>query len=239
MKQRPLKVSFCHFSTPIAHVESFLLKPPLKGVAQQFQSGNKLPYMEWVIPNAPENRDAMAQAWYTPSQLSPFASSRPELDDPEDEDGLKRSVKYVVSLIDDLVEKGIPAERIVVGGFSQGCAMSLLVGLTSKYAGKLAGVMGIGGYLPIADQIAEMREEAGLPKEVGDLNILFTRGTKDILVPKRYFKQCHERLVELGANQDCMTLQEFEGLGHSLSAMVMRNMCEWLEKILPPVEGSS
>lgn len=195
--------------------------------------------MEWVIPNAPDNRDAMAQAWYTPSQLSPFPSSRPELDDDEDEDGMRRSMKYVVSLIDDLVEKGIPANRIVVGGFSQGCAMSLLTGLTSKYSGKLAGVMGIAGYLPIPDLIAGMREEAGLPKEVGDMKTLFTRGTKDILVPKRYFRQGQEKLFELGIDEEALDLQEYEGLGHSLSGLVLQNMCKWLEKVLSPIESPS
>lgn len=192
--------------------------------------------MEWVVPNAPDNREAMAQAWYTPSQLSPFSHSRPELEDPEDLDGIRKSLVYIVSLIDDLVNKGIPASRIVIGGFSQGCAMALLTGLTSKYAGQLGGVLGIAGYLPVADAIAEMREEQGLVKEIGDVKVLLTRGTSDVLVPKRYFRLAQEKLVEMGLNQDFLELQEYQGLGHSLSPSVLRNMLAWLEKTLPPLE---
>ena len=71
----------------------------------------------------------MMTAWFTPTSLSPYPSSRPELDDPEDEDGMLRSRTYVESLIDGLVEKGVPANRIVLGGFSQGHAIALVTGL--------------------------------------------------------------------------------------------------------------
>ena len=73
--------------------------------------------MSWVLPNALENRDAMSTAWYMPTPLSPYSSSRPELEDEEDEAGMKSSMTYLVSLIDDLVEKGVPEKRIVLGGF--------------------------------------------------------------------------------------------------------------------------
>ena len=59
-----------------------------------------------------------ATAWYTPTPLSPFLSSCPEPNSPEDEDGMKFGVAYVVTLIDDLVSQGIPEIRIVLGEFS-------------------------------------------------------------------------------------------------------------------------
>ena len=113
-------------------------------VADQFQKGGKLTFMNWIIPNALENRDALSTAWYTPTAFSPFAPNRPELDEDEDEKGMLESVAYIESLIDACVNKGIPPERIVLGGFSQGCAMSLLTDFTSsKYSGRLAGVVGL------------------------------------------------------------------------------------------------
>ena len=71
----------------------------------------------------------MQTVWYTPTPLSPFPSSRLELNNPENEDGMKFSVAYIVTLIDDLVSQGIPKIRIVLDGFSQGCAITLLAGL--------------------------------------------------------------------------------------------------------------
>ncbi len=192
--------------------------------------------MQWIFPNAPENRDAMEQAWFTPSQLSPFPSSRPELDDPEDEDGMKQSLAYVTTLIDDLVSQGVPTNRIVVGGFSQGCAMTFLTGLLSKYSGKLAGLVGLAGYLPLAEKIKELRAEAELPQEVGHVPVFLMRGSKDMLVPRRYYSMCIARLKELGVSEDLLELHEYEGLGHSASGAVFRDMCAWLEKIVPPLE---
>ena len=59
--------------------------------------------MKWIFPNALEHRNAMQTTWYTPTPLLPFPSSRPELNNPEDEDGMKFSVAYIATLIDDLV----------------------------------------------------------------------------------------------------------------------------------------
>ena len=75
------------------------------------------------------HRNAMQTAWYTPTPLSPFPSSHPEANNPEDKDGMKFSVAYIVTLIDDLVSQGIPEIRIVLDGFSQDCAITLLAGL--------------------------------------------------------------------------------------------------------------
>ena len=58
---------------------------------------------------------------------------------------MKFSIAYIVTLIDNLVSQGIPEIRIALGGFSQGCAMTLLAGLISRYAGKLAELVGYPG----------------------------------------------------------------------------------------------
>lgn len=193
--------------------------------------------MSWVLPNALENRDAMQTAWYVPTPLSPYPSSRPELDDDEDEAGMKSSMTYLVSLIDQLVAKGVPERRIVLGGFSQGCAMTLLTGLTSKYAGKLGGLVGLSGYLPLADRIPALREEAGMLRYVDDdIELFLARGTRDTLVPRRHFSICYETLFGLGMKQEKVTVKEYEGLGHTLGGAELRDVCEWLERVVPALE---
>lgn len=182
-----------------------------------------------------ENMDAMAQAWFVPTSLSPFPKPRPELEDDEDEDGIQHSIKYINSLIDELQTQGVPLDRIVVAGFSQGCAMALVMNLISKYAGKLGGVAGISGFLPLADRISEIRKESDLPAEVGDRPFFITRGLKDMLVPKRYFRLCQEKLTELGVKKENLDVHEYEDLSHTMSAAVLMDMCNWLEKVLPPI----
>lgn len=176
-------------------------------------------------------------AWYLPSSLSPYPSSRPELDDPEDEDGLLNARKYVESLIDDLVAQGIPPNRIVLGGFSQGHAVTLLTGLTSeKYAGKLAGLVCLSGYLPLHDRIQALRTEASLPETVGHVPMFIVRGQSDVLVPKRYLRLQLEKLKELGVEDSALEVHEYEGLGHRLSPQELMDLCTWLEKIIPALE---
>jgi lysophospholipase-1 len=180
----------------------------------------------------------MMTAWYMPSTLSPYPSNRPELEDPEDEDGLLRARGYVESLIDDLVVQGIPPNRIVLGGFSQGHAVTLLTGLTSaRYAGKLAGLVGLSGYLPLQDRIQQLRTEAGLCKKIGDVPMFIVRGTKDVLVPKRHLRLQLEKLKELGVADDVLEVHKYEGLGHTLSPQELRDLSIWLEKVIPALEG--
>lgn len=70
----------------------------------------------------------------------------------EDEAGLRRSREAIDGLVDEAVAAGTPAERVVLMGFSQGCAMALMTGL--RHARRLAGVVGLSGYLPLADTLA-------------------------------------------------------------------------------------
>ena len=66
----------------------------------------------------------------------------------EDEAGLRESQALVEALIARERERGVPASRIVLMGFSQGCAMTLLTGL--RHGERLAGLVGLSGYLPLA-----------------------------------------------------------------------------------------
>lgn len=184
-----------------------------KDIAEQFQNHKKLPHMQWVFPSAAYNMDAMTAAWYIPTGLSPFPSQRPELDDPEDEAGIMKSTDYLVSLVDYLVAEGIPINRIVIGGFSQGCAMSLLIGLTSKYAGQFAGILGIAGYLPLADDIEKLRAKQNLPEKVEHMPTFLGRGTNDMLVPRRYMTIVEKRLAELGLSAEQVERHDYEGAG--------------------------
>ncbi|KAF2086236.1 alpha/beta-hydrolase [Saccharata proteae CBS 121410] len=206
-------------------------------IADQFQSAKKLPHVKWIFPNALENRDAMQRAWYTPTPLTPFPPSRPELEEEEDEEGLRASIKYVESLVDGLTSKGIPPNRIVLAGFSQGCALSLLTALISqRYAGKFAGVAGMMGYLPLAEKLQRMRSEEGLPEYVGSVPILLARGERDMLVPKRYFRICRETLEKLGLHGEFLEIKEYEDLGHAVNGAVLKDFCAWLERVIPALE---
>ena len=206
-------------------------------VGDQFQKAGKLSYMQWIFPNAIENRDAMQTAWYRPTSLAAPPAGRPELADEEDEEGLRESVKYVESLLDSLTSKGIPPNRIVLGGFSQGCALSLLTELTSRYSGKLAGIVGLMGYLPIPGRIQHLRTEADLPHVLGLVPMFLARGAEDRLVPRSKWEESIKSLQDLGASEEvAMELHEYKGLGHSLSGELLQDLDVWLAKVIPALE---
>lgn len=109
----------------------------------------------FVFPHAPArpvtiNGGYVMRAWYdilgTPGART------------EDEAGLRQSQTLVEGLIARERERGMPAHRIVLMGFSQGCAMTLLTGL--RHGERLAGLAGLSGYLPLAATTAAERSAA-------------------------------------------------------------------------------
>ncbi len=125
----------------------------------------------------------------------------------------------------------------MLGGFSQGHAIALVTGLTSPtYAGKLAGLIGLSGYLPLHDRTLAIRTDSGLPEMVGDMPMFIVKGKSDMLVPKRYLRLQLEKLKELGVPDSAVEAHEYDGLGHTTSPKELMDLCIWLEKIIPTLE---
>lgn len=111
--------------------------------------------VRYVLPNAPErpvsvNGGYVMRAWYDVFGFG--AGSR------EDEAGLRASQAELEALIARERERGIASGRIVLMGFSQGCAMTLMTGL--RHAETLGGLVGLSGYLPLAGTVEAERHAA-------------------------------------------------------------------------------
>lgn len=109
----------------------------------------------FVFPHAPlrpvtMNGGYVMRAWY---DIAGTPQARVE-----DEAGLRASQVQIEALIAREVARGMPAQRIVLMGFSQGCAMTLLTGL--RHEQRLAGLVGLSGYLPLASHTAAERSDA-------------------------------------------------------------------------------
>ena len=110
-----------------------------------------------VFPNAPvkpvtANMGMKMPSWYDIYSFEKLANSK------QDEDGLLKSVHYLHSMITKEVDAGIPANRVVIGGFSQGSCVSLVAGLTSERT--LAAVVGLSGPMMLRNKIKSMQTEA-------------------------------------------------------------------------------
>jgi phospholipase/carboxylesterase len=91
--------------------------------------------------------------------------------------------------------RGIPAERIVLAGFSQGCAMALLTGL--RHAERLGGIVGLSGYLPLAATTAAERHAANTSTPV-----FLAHGKMDPVVPLARATASSDALKALGYQVD-------------------------------------
>jgi predicted esterase len=160
-------------------------------IAQQFQSAQKLPHLNWIFPNALENQEASTTAWYTPTSFSPIPVGKSSSGAPADtidessesqsiQSEILDSVEYICTLIDEEVKKGVAPKRIIIGGFSQGCAVALTTGLGSRYAAKTAAVVGLSGYMPNGQAIADAIHGFD---ESGGIRVFLAHGTRDMLIP--------------------------------------------------------
>lgn len=178
----------------------------------------------------------MSTAWYPPPAFSPIpigASSSSSPTKPEDEPAdeaekeILESVDYICSLIDAEVASGIPLSRIVLGGFSQGCAISLVLSLASRHAGKLGGVVALSGYLPHGGELS--KSYSGFDREKGKgMRVLLGHGTRDMLVPMRVFRDTKKR-IEAVVGEEGLEAKTYEGMGHVFSGAELRDVCVFLE----------
>ena len=144
--------------------------------------------VRFVFPNAPVmpvslNGGYVMPAWY---DIHPDRSR-------EDEAGLRRSQAAIEELLAREKVRGIPARRIVLAGFSQGCAMALMTGL--RHAEALAGIVGLSGYLPLAGLTAAERSAANQATP-----IFMAHGEQDEMVVMPRATASRDALQALGYN---------------------------------------
>jgi phospholipase/carboxylesterase len=174
--------------------------------------------VRFVFPHAPVipvtiNNGYRMRAWY--DILGPGGTSR------EDEAGLRSSMAQVEELLEREKQRGMPAHRIVLAGFSQGSAMALMTGLRHKE--RLAGIAGLSGYVPLAQTMAAERTDANVltPIFMGHgqhddvVNVERGKASRDALRALRYEVEWHDYPM---AHSVCM--EEIEDLGR------------WLVKVL-------
>jgi phospholipase/carboxylesterase len=175
--------------------------------------------VRFVFPHAPVipvtiNGGYRMRAWYDVLHAA-------DLRQRQDEQGLRRSLTLVEELLAREKERGSPAQRIVLAGFSQGCAMALLTGLRHKE--RLAGILGMSGYLPLAETTKQERSEANSATPA-----FLAHGTMDPIIPLAAAQASRDALRNLGHEVEW---HEYP-MPHSVCAEEIRDMNAWLLKVL-------
>lgn len=176
------------------------------------------PVIRFVFPSAPSiavtvNGGYVMPAWYD-------ITGR-DLADREDLNGIHQSAKAITVLIEKEASRGIEYKNIVLAGFSQGCAMSLQVGL--RFPHKLAGIMALSGYLPLAKSLPLERSAAN-----HDTPIFMAHGLWDSVVMLERAKASVDMLAKLGYQVDWNTYP----MEHSLCANELTDISKFLTLVL-------
>ena len=174
--------------------------------------------VRFLMPRAPVRRVTInggqpMRAWYDILGV--------DLVKREDEVGLRDSMQQVGQLIDREVARGVPASRIVLAGFSQGCAVALGAGL--RHPERLAGLVGMSGYVPLADTSAAERHAVsqGLP-------VFLAHGRSDGIVPLARGTAGRDLLQGLGCDVEWHDYP----MEHSVCMEEIVALRRWLLKVL-------
>jgi len=182
--------------------------------------------LRFIFPHASErpvtlNNGYVMRAWYDIAMT--------DIARLPDEKGIRESQSEIERLIARERDRGIPAERIVLAGFSQGGAMSLQVGL--RHAERLAGVMALSSYLLLQDSLD--REAAAANKLTP---ILMVHGTEDPVIPIQLAEASRVALQARGYRVDWHAYP----MPHSLCAEEVQVIAEFLtEAFGEPAEGAA
>ncbi|KZO97761.1 acyl-protein thioesterase 1 [Calocera viscosa TUFC12733] len=209
-------------------------------LGEELRKKKALGGVKWVLPSAPlraitANFGQKMPGWYDVRRVD--SSDAPRV---EDEDGLFETVSNVHALLDKEIQNGIPSERIVLAGFSQGAAVTLAAGLT--YSKKLAGIAAMSGYLMCKERV-EKEKSAYVPQ----LPLFLAHGKDDGVVSIQRSVQSVVALEEtfgyqlVGYGPDegegTLTVKHYDGLGHAVGDEEVEDFRRWLESVLHTKQG--
>jgi phospholipase/carboxylesterase len=168
----------------------------------------------FVFPHAPVravtiNNGMPMRAWY--DILGWGSNVR------QDADGVRASAVVVERLIDREIERGMPSERIVLAGFSQGGAVALHTALRERRP--LAGVIALSTYLPLAATLAAERSTANAA-----IPIFMAHGTADAIVPLSFGQSSRGLLESLGYSVEWRTYS----MAHTVCMEEVGSIGAWL-----------
>ena len=179
---------------------------------------SECPAIRFVFPSAPSmavtiNGGYVMPAWYDITER--------EINAREDLAGIHKSAAAISELIEREASRGIAYENIVLAGFSQGCAMSLQIGL--RFPHTLAGIMALSGYLPLARSLAHERSEAN-----SKTPIFMAHGVWDAVITLERAEASADALEKLGYQVDWNTYP----MEHSLHPDELVDISRFLTLVL-------
>ena len=187
-------------------------------IAEYLLRPEGLPNVRFILPHAPampvtRNNGYVMPAWYDIYGITPVSK--------EDAAGIQVSQQYIDALIENEVQRGIPAERIVLAGFSQGGAIVLHTAIS--HPRKLAAIVALSTYLPLH---AEFRADTSTAN--ADIPIFMAHGVFDDIISIDRAKTSRDLLTEHGYR---ISWYEYN-MAHSVSNEEIMDIEKFLQQVL-------
>ncbi|RQM09600.1 hypothetical protein DD237_007804 [Peronospora effusa] len=144
-------------------------------------------------------------------------------------DGIDTSRDRIMTIIEKevgVVAEGIPSSRIVLGGFSQGAALSMFSGYQTKIV--LGGILAMSGYLPRYDSFQLTPDTANVP-------LLMCHGEQDPVVRFDYGKMSKVKLETAGVKN--VEFYSYPDMEHSACMEELDDVTKWLQRVIPETQN--
>jgi len=187
---------------------------------------------KFVFPRAPVQRVSCnggqkMTSWFDMEDLPLGADDKPPTYGCSLEQA-EASAVQVRGILDGLREEGIPSDRIVVGGFSQGGAMAMYTSLT--YPHRLAACVAYSGILLGSDKLSDLATP-----EARSLPVLWCHGSEDDILEPSLQAVGAKALQALGLQ---VTTKQYR-MGHSSAPQEFRDTSDFLNQVLAPTQPAA
>ncbi|KAI0032880.1 lysophospholipase I [Vararia minispora EC-137] len=198
-------------------------------VAEMYAADPDFDSVKWVLPHA-SRRPVTANNGYTMPAWFDILESGNEAR--QDVDGILASTRAIDSLVQ---AEARTTRRVVLGGFSQGAALAIIAGLSTKT--RLAGVAALSGRVMVRDRLKSM-----VSLHAKELPVFVGHGTDDPLVRPEHVLDGVEFLKNeiglseaAGAGTPGISLHTYDGLAHVVSERELEDLRNWLKVVVSAV----
>lgn len=193
-------------------------------IVQQTNLVKSYPETNFVFPNAPSIPISVNGGFSMPAWFDIYEFGNPHAR--QDTEGFLKSCNIVKQLINEQIEKyNVPAERVIIGGFSQGAAISMAT--LALLDVKIGGLVALSGFCPIPQTIAEKKSNTG-----ANLNTPVFQGHGDIdeIIKFPFGKESSEFYQSLGFTN--WKFHKYPGVAHSTNNKELVDVIQFISLIL-------
>lgn len=222
MEDTPLECIQINPTAPPSHVVIWLHGLGADGhdfeaLVPELKIPDTLP-IRYIFPHAPMrpitiNMGMVMRGWYDIREM--------DLSRDVDYPGIKVSAAQLASLINNEIEAGMPSNRIVLAGFSQGGVITLHTGL--RYGTPLAGILALSTYCPTLASLGQ--EESAANQRIP---LMMAHGRNDPLIPIALAETARDGLLD----RDYVVQWHDYPIGHEVCMEEIQQVRKWMLKVM-------